>query len=353
MKNTLVLIPALNPTGSLISYVDELIKENFDLILVINDGSSDKYQSIFIELTKRKEVTVHRHIVNLGKGRALKNGFNYFMNLVEEADFSGVITVDSDGQHSVEDVIRIREVLTTTSHSLILGSRNFDQSTVPFKSKFGNKLTSKVFQLLYGIRLMDTQTGLRALTTDCVASFIPLAGERFEYETNMLIEAAHAKIPIQEIEIETIYMNDNSETHFDPINDSLKIYGALFKTFFNYMASSMLSFSIDIAMFQFFILSLNMGASSKIVLATVGARISSSLFNYLTNKKIVFKDKSNHASVFWKYFGLVMIQMLSSALLVALLYSILQINETGIKVVVDSLLFFVSFRIQKRQIFNG
>ena len=352
MKNTLVLIPTLNPTDSLISYIDELIKADFTRILVIDDGSSNKYQSIFIELAKRKEVEILRHVINLGKGRALKNGFNYFMNLVEETDFLGVITVDSDGQHAVKDVIRIREVLNASSNSLILGSRDFDQSTVPFKSKFGNKLTSSVFQLLYGIKLMDTQTGLRALTTNCVDSFIPLVGERFEYETNMLIEAAHAKIPIQEIEIETIYIDDNSETHFDPINDSLKIYGALFKTFFKYMASSVLSFSIDIAMFQLLIVLLNMGASNKIITATIGARMISSLFNYLTNKQMVFKNKSNHTSVFWKYAGLVLIQMFSSALLVASFYSTLQINETIIKLVVDSLLFFISFRIQKKIIFN-
>ncbi|WP_085559697.1 hypothetical protein [Carnobacterium iners] len=66
--------------------------------MAINDGSSDKYQSIFIELSKRKAVTVHRDIINLGKIRALKNRLDYFMNIVEQSDFSGFMTTDPDEQ---------------------------------------------------------------------------------------------------------------------------------------------------------------------------------------------------------------------------------------------------------------
>lgn len=267
-------------------------------------------------------------------------------------EFSGIITVDSDGQHSVADVINIRDLLNTKKSTLILGSRNFNKSDVPFKSAFGNKLTSKVFQLFYGEKLSDTQTGLRALSTDIVVNFIALNGERFEYETNMLIEATYKDVAITELEIETIYIDDNSETHFRPVIDSLAIYGVLFRTFFKYMGSSIISFLLDIVLFQILIMALAMGGNEKIIFATIGARIVSSLVNYLSNKNIVFQNSSSHSKTLIKYFGLVVVQMICSALLVTGLYSMFHLNETVLKVIVDSFLFFISFRIQKVIIFK-
>ncbi len=352
MKKTLVLIPTLNPNADLIEYVDELINARFTSILIIDDGSSLEYQHIFTELDKRKETIIHRHIINLGKGRALKNGFNFFLNMPNLTEFSGIITVDSDGQHSVADVINIRDLLNTKKSTLILGSRNFNKSDVPFKSAFGNKLTSKVFQLFYGEKLSDTQTGLRALSTDIVVNFIALNGERFEYETNMLIEATYKDVAITELEIETIYIDDNSETHFRPVIDSLAIYGVLFRTFFKYMGSSIISFLLDIVLFQILIMALAMGGNEKIIFATIGARIVSSLVNYLSNKNIVFQNSSSHSKTLIKYFGLVVVQMICSALLVTGLYSMFHLNETVLKVIVDSFLFFISFRIQKVIIFK-
>ena len=352
MKKTLVLIPTLNPDQALIEYVDDLISASFTRILIIDDGSSLEHQNVFTELDKRKETIIHRHIVNLGKGRALKNGFNFFLNLPNHSEFSGIITVDSDGQHSVADVINMRNLLDTKKSTLILGSRNFNKTNVPFKSKFGNKMTSKVFQLFYGKKLTDTQTGLRAISTDIVINFIALNGERFEYETNMLIEATYKDIAIAELEIETIYINDNSETHFHPIKDSLAIYIVLFRTFFKYMGSSMISFLLDIVLFQMLIMVLAMEGNEKIIIATIGARIVSSLFNYLSNKKIVFQDSSSHSKTLIKYFGLVIVQMTCSALLVIGLYSKFHLNETVLKVVIDYILFFISFRIQKIIIFK-
>lgn len=353
MKKTLVLIPTLNPNADLIEYVDKLISAHFTSILIIDDGSSLEYQHIFAELDKRNETIIHRHIINLGKGRALKNGFNFFLNMPDYNEFSGVITVDSDGQHSVADVISIRNLLDTKKNTMILGSRNFNKTNVPFKSKFGNKMTSKVFQMFYGRKLADTQTGLRALSTDIVVNFIALNGERFEYETNMLIEATYKDIVITELEIETIYIDDNSETHFRPVLDSLAIYGVLFRTFFKYMGSSIASFLLDIAIFQMLIMVLTMGGNERIIFATIGARIVSSLFNYLSNKNIVFQDSNSHSKTLIKYFGLVVVQMSCSALLVMGLYSIFNLNETFLKVIVDSILFFVSFRIQKVIIFKS
>ena len=353
MKKVMMLIPALNPPDNLIAYVDELISDGFGSILLVDDGSSEKFKRIFDELGKRKECTVFRHAVNLGKGRALKNGINHFLNLENLDEYAGIITVDSDGQHAVADVKNVRDALLTNPDALHLGSRNFNLSHVPPKSKFGNKLTSMVFHLLYGMKLGDTQTGLRAIPTAMVPSFIDLAGERFEYEMNMLIECSMKKVSVKEIEIRTIYFDSNSETHFNPITDSLAIYGLLFKNFFKYMMSSATSFLIDILLFQIILMAAkDMDAGQRILVATIGSRLGSSIVNYAMNHKLVFNSKVPGKQTIVKYYILVVVQMLASAGLVAAIYSMSGIPETVIKIVVDSLLFLLSYRIQKKLVFN-
>ena len=223
IKECAILIPSLNPPESFLGYVEELIENGFDTIIVVDDGSDKKHRSIFEEISLHKECTVIRHAVNLGKGRGLKTGFNYYLNAITNK--KGLITVDSDGQHLARDVVKMNNLMIASGgYSLFLGCRDFDSKNVPFKSRFGNKLTTWVFRLLYGCRISDTQTGLRGFTNDILPTFMTLAGERFEYETNMLIAAVHNKIRIGEIPIETVYIDGNSETHFHAVWDSLKIY---------------------------------------------------------------------------------------------------------------------------------
>lgn len=253
MYENIIIIPALNPPKSLISYVETLIEKGFAHILLIDDGSNDESQAIFQALAAKKEVVVLKHAVNLGKGRALKNAFNYVLSTWKDSKIRGVITADSDGQHTVEDVIKIQnELAAQTVPQLILGTRDFDSETVPPKSRYGNKITREVFRLLYGATINDTQTGLRGIPKEYLFSYLDLSGERFEYETNMLIYAVNHGQHIKECPIQTVYMNQNAETHFRPVADSLKIYCLIFKVFGGYTVSSLSSSVIDLAMFQLF-----------------------------------------------------------------------------------------------------
>lgn len=104
MKGSLIVIPALNPNELLLDYVRDLNKAGAKDILVVDDGSSEEFQPIFSELEASTECKIFRHAKNLGKGRALKNAFNYYLTLCEVNNFNGIITADSDGQHRVEDV---------------------------------------------------------------------------------------------------------------------------------------------------------------------------------------------------------------------------------------------------------
>lgn len=349
--NTAILIPALNPTDMLVQYVDELIQTGFTNIIVVDDGSKDACGYIFDTISEREECTVLRHAVNLGKGRALKTGINHY--LTTKTVEIGLISVDSDGQHTAGDVVRMARAMENES-GICLGCRDFSLPSVPPKSRFGNKLTRVMFALLYGMRITDTQTGLRGFSNNALSPLLELAGERFEYETNVLIAAGRKGIPLTEISIDTVYINNNSETHFHPIRDSFKIYRVLLGEFLKYSVGSVCSFLVDISVF--YVLSLLLAGFHKaemIWLATIGARIISSLFNYLFNRNVVFGSREKRRYTMLKYYVLCTVQACVSSILLILAEKITVFPLVALKVIVDSLLFLLSFQVQKHWVFRG
>ena len=96
----------------------------------------------------------------------------------------------------------------------------------------GNKTVRVLFKFLCGLKLNDTQTGLRAIPTSILPVYKNLKGERYEYEMNMLILSAHKHIPVKEIPIETVYINENKGSHYRPFADSLRIAILIFKALF-------------------------------------------------------------------------------------------------------------------------
>lgn len=341
-----VIIPSLSPDERLVTLVEELAGHGFQKILVINDGSSDEYDAFF-EKTMQTGATVLRHVVNQGKGRALKTAFNYILENWQ--DCMGAVTIDSDGQHAVKDIIRCCEALVEHPDCLIMGCRNFKQDNVPFKSSFGNILTSKVMKLLVGIAVSDTQTGLRAMSKDLMKKFLKVTGERFEYETNMLLCCKEESIAIKEVSIETIYYENNKSTHFRPFQDSVKIYGLFLK----FIAASLSSSVIDLGIFTLGTLLLkDMFPGYYIIISTVIARVISSLYNFFVNRQGVFKSDENLTATMVKYYILAVVQMALSALGVWGIFRLLGGNETLIKVVVDCFLFVISFQIQREWVFK-
>lgn len=355
MYKSIILIPAFNPPAQFVEYVNELIKSGFEHILVIDDGSDEKFKEYFQQISVQSQVTVYTHIKNMGKGRALKNGFNYAYSLWgNNSDVKGIITVDSDGQHTVKDVIKIHMALENQEKpSLILGVRNFYGKDIPKKSSFGNKTTSKVFKLFYGKKLRDTQTGLRGIPKEYVRDYIDLHGERFEYEMNMLIYAAENNQRIEEIPIETIYINKNDETHFRPIADSFKIYRLIFGSFLKFVMSSLSASIIDLTLFKIFtVLLAALSDNIQILAATAAARIISSIYNFEVNKRGVFRSMEKIKPEAVKYFFICVVQMLASAGFVMLLNHIFGGSKLLEKIIVDMILFLVSYQIQLKWVFR-
>ncbi len=203
LADAVILIPSLEPDERLPAYIRKLTESGFGHVVVVDDGSGESYQPIFLEVEGTgPQVTVLHHDVNHGKGVALKTGFRWIQENLPE--ISGVITADADGQHTVPDCVHLAEELENGKRALYLGSRDFSLENVPPKSRTGNRFTSCLFFLLYGKWLQDTQTGLRAFRKEDLSFMIGVDGERFEYEMNMLIACARNDLPMIPITIETV-----------------------------------------------------------------------------------------------------------------------------------------------------
>lgn len=349
---TIVLIPSLEPSETLISYVAELRKYGLDHIIIVDDGSSEAYQSIFNRLSEQGCVVLH-HGVNRGKGAALKTGFRYIQ--VHDPHYSCVITVDSDGQHAAKDVFQVSQYAREESEeALILGIRDFSQNDVPMKSLIGNRLSSFLFMVLYGKYLKDTQTGLRAFGPQLLPLLQNVPGERFEYELQVLITCIRSGIPIRTLPIQVIYENENAGTHFRPIRDSFSIMKVMVSNFVQFVSSSIAGALVDLSL-AWLLLDLLQSVMAdqdflRILIATVTARLVSIVVNYLLNKNIVFGSGHSQGSLM-RYLLLSVGIMLLSSMGVYTLHTTLLISEKFSKLICDGLLFFVSYQIQRRWVF--
>lgn len=353
LKQTAILIPSLDPDEQLLHYVQGLTERNVEHIIIVDDGSRQETQHIFEQLSQYEGVTILKHAVNQGKGRALKTGINYFLNTYTEQECKGLVTADADGQHSIDDTLNVAKVLCETG-GFIMGTRNFKAENVPFKSRNGNQITTFVFALLYGKKVTDTQTGLRGIPYSFLPHCLNIQGERFEYEIMMLIDAVRSHMPIVEETIDTIYINSNRATHFHAIKDSYRIYKCLLGTFLKYTVSSLLSFLIDIGIFDLItkVFLHTLPVSESTLYATIVARVISSLFNFNINKQVVFKKNGSYFKTLVKYYILCILQMLCSWGLVVLVYNRFTGDTTIIKIIVDTLLYFVSYQIQRRWVYK-
>ena len=355
VENAVILIPSLEPDDRLPAYIRELSDNGFGNIVVVDDGSGESYQNIFHEVGEIPRTVVLHHEINKGKGTALKTGYQYILEQLPDA--KGIITADADGQHTVPDCIRLADKLEENLRAVYLGSRDFNQPDVPPKSKSGNKITSSVFKLLYGVWLPDTQTGLRAFRREELPFMLNVAGERYEYEMRVLIACATSGIPLIPVTIETIYENGNEGTHFHPIRDSYRIYKVILGGFFRFMGVSVFCFLIDqilALILRKWILppaGLVRGSMMNLQVSGWGARLISSVINFLLNKNFVFRHKGNSCRTALKYAVLCVCIITVSNAGVWLLGQI-GINSTIAKLVVDTLRYFLSFQAQQKWVFG-
>lgn len=341
---SVVLIPALNPDEKLMRLLEGLRALDIQDILLIDDGSKPETRHYF-EKAREMGCRVLTHAVNLGKGRALKTGFNAFLNLY--ADRPGLVMADADGQHSPADILKVGQALEAQPDVMVMGCRDFSQDNVPFKSSFGNRITRALFGFLAGQKLSDTQTGLRGVPKSALGWMMEVKGERFEYEMNMLVECPRHSLKWIEVPIETIYIEDNASSHFNPLKDALRIYAILGK----YALSSFGSSLLDLGLFSLFTKAVfPLSFAWRVEASVACARVLSAYFNYSVNRHVVFKSGQKGTSLF-RYVVLAVCQLLLSMGLTGGLTRLLGIDEILIKIVVDTILFMCSFKIQQKWVF--
>jgi glycosyltransferase involved in cell wall biosynthesis len=341
----IIVIPAYEPTKNFLRVFTSLRLATDRKVVVVDDGSGSQYQDIFDQLSDAG-AEVLQYSENRGKGFALKTAIKYVREKYPNA--AGIVTADSDGQHATQDILTIASDLEGEPDNFILGIRNFSRGAVPPKSYWGNTITSKMTKIATGFDIPDTQTGLRGLPAESFDWLINLAGDRFEYEMNMLLELKEQPFQLKMIPIETIYENNNAGTHFHPIRDSLLVY----RRFIKFAMSSFGSAIVDVALFAVF-LKIGLGTTGAIslLMASVAARILSGVFNYSVNHHWVFKSNAEHAASGTKYLSLFLIQLVLSAGLLQLVEIFIP-HPVSLKIIIDVLIFFGSYLIQKKLVFK-
>lgn len=333
-----ILIPAYKPDDKLVALTDQLLTHDDLKLVVVDDGSGEAFRPVFEALDKR--VTLISYPDNKGKGGALKTGIRYIMVHMPECE--RLVTADADGQHRYADIRRVLDKSEEMPGALVLGSRAFD-GDVPLRSRFGNAMTRQVFAIASGVKVRDTQTGLRGFDRDGMRLFVDVPGDRYEYEINMLLTAARAEMPIYEVTIETVYLNDNESSHFNPLKDSLRIYACILK----FACSSLICFGIDYVLFQLLRTFIPLTWVSNLL-----ARIVSASVNFMLNKKLVFKGNEKTLPAVLKYAALAVFIYLIDTAILALLYEKLGWSRYVVKIISGVLGYLISFPVQGRIVYR-
>lgn len=332
----IALIPAYKPTEVLTGLVRQC-RENGLTVVVVDDGSGEEYIGLFDRCGG--DATVLHHDVNKGKGRALKTGLTY---IVERWGMESVIvTLDADGQHRVEDALEVCRIAEQHSTALVLGGRKFE-GKVPLRSRLGNALTRFVYRLSTGCKVYDTQTGLRAFHGKMIPALLEISGERYEYEMNVLLTLAKDDTEILEHRIETIYVDDNSQSHFHAVRDSLRIYKEILK----FSASSFLGFLVDYAVYSLLLL-----FTDVLWVANVSARIVSATVNFSVNRRYVFCSKESVWKSAGKYFLLATVILAGNTLALTALAEI-GIHKLWAKLITELFFFIFSWLVQRLLVFR-
>ena len=351
-----IVLPSLDPDVKFSGVVSGLVESGFRNVVIVDDGSDSEHQQWFSLAEEYPQCTVLHHGINKGKGRALKTAFSYVMEKIPEAE--GVITIDGDGQHLIKDIIACGNRMLEEKDKVVLGCRDFDLPGVPPRSVAGNKFTARAFRLFFGIRLSDTQTGLRAIPARFLPEFCNISGERFEYETNMLLQMKRSGIAFCEQPIETVYDPDDYSSHYNAVKDSWKLGKVMLRFLLSgsgakYVLSSVLSFAADKLLYLFLVGAFGVAREATFHLL---ATFSSSVLNFHLNKFWVFRKQGEYTKDLLAYYCVCIPRTLISTTFTSLVITRLRTGTPGIatliNIIVDTILFIATYFIQKKWVFK-
>ena len=336
----ILVIPAHRPSEKLPDLVAEVMEDPSQCIqsaVVVDDGSGPECAETFRRLAALPNVTVLRHAVNLGQGAALKTGFNYA--LVKYPGALGVVAADADGQHAAADIARVARTLVEQPRHIVLGARQFGPD-VPLRSRLGNVLTRYIFRLFTGRQVSDTQIGLRGWPREACLRNLRLDMNGFDFQLECLLRA---EAPMREIPIQTIYLDGNKSSHFNPVRDSMRIYFL----FLRYCGSSLFAAAVDSAVFYPLLF-----WTGNIALSQFSGRAVAGLANFPVVKNLVFRSGSKVWIALAKYVALLAVSGSISYGLIQFIHAQLALPVAAAKVAAEALLFLGNFVIQRDLIFT-
>ena len=337
----IVVIPVYEPEDCL-EELAEQVMDISDELVIVDDGSADAEDEIWERLAH--VATVLHHPYNRGKGAAIKTALDYIKDNYKKNDVIGIM--DGDGQHLPSDMDRLLQRAEQNHEAMILGVRSVGEK-MPLRSRLGNQLTRGIFRVLSGEYISDTQSGLRAFSGKMIPMLLKVEGERYEYETNVLLELVREGIPVVELPIQTVYKDqENSTSHFHVIRDSIRIYGQLFK----FAGSSFLSFVVDYVLFGLMVWILPKGAV-ELFAANAIARVCSAIFNYTMNTRMIFHEKARKISAL-QYIALAVGIFFLNNVILNLYAQVIGLPVMAAKLLTELTLFIISFTVQRFWIFR-
>lgn len=332
----ILLIPSYEPDLRLATLVSDLRRTlPWAHVVVVDDGSGTSYAGIF-DMAADAGATILRHTTNRGKGAALRTGLAW---AAAHAPTARIVCADGDGQHTPTDIARVADAVAPAT--LVLGGRRFT-GVVPARSRAGNAVSRWAFRALTGIRVHDTQTGLRGFAPDVRDWLLTVEGDRFEYEFNALLAARRAGVTITEVPIATIYLADNASSHFRPLVDSARIYAPVLR----FAASSLTGYTLDVLG-----LLVLMAATADLVVSVAGARLMSASVTFALNRSVVFRHAGGRRRSAARYAALALLLLAANQVLMAALVSAWGWPLLAGKVVTEAALFGVSYVVQDRVVF--
>ncbi|MBI3022042.1 MAG: glycosyltransferase family 2 protein [Candidatus Omnitrophica bacterium] len=212
-----VVIPAFNANGRIGELVRRVRRHGFEVI-VIDDGSRDGTASI----ASREGALVISHLRNEGKGRALRTAFEYALR----SRYDGVVTMDSDGQHDPDEILKLVRAGERQHAGIVVGNRLTDGSLMPLARHWTNALMSSVVSAVARQRIPDSQCGFRFIRAEVLAD-VPLRSRHFEIESELLFGAAARRWKIVSVPVRSIYQGERS--HIRPVRDGMRFIRTLLR----------------------------------------------------------------------------------------------------------------------------
>jgi glycosyltransferase involved in cell wall biosynthesis len=217
----IILIPVYNEEKQLDALLSEMQGLDFD-ILVIDDGSKDGTADV----AKAHNVKLIRNEVNLGKGTALRKGFEYAL----ERGYDLIFTMDGDGQHRPEDLLKIYEHYLKSGADIIIGNRMWNPVGMPLIRKITNKVMSKIISFLTKTYIPDSQCGLKLIRREVLRN-VDISSRKFEIESEILIRAIRKGYKVESMPILSVYHAHNS-SKIRPIRDTIRFLRFIAKIIF-------------------------------------------------------------------------------------------------------------------------